>query len=167
MSPELFDPENFGLKDSRLTKHSDCYALGMLIYEVLSGHVPFFRHHGHPLALGLKILRGERPERPQEVDGAWLTNEVWGMLEGCWKPSPGDRPRIEGVLQCLEITSRSWMPPPSQTVVDAPATDPPARMFDSRAGETTDESEISSNPQVVLSHPSRKHQKGDPNKNYF
>ena len=37
MSPELFDPESFGLQEGRPTKASDCYALGMVIYEVLSG----------------------------------------------------------------------------------------------------------------------------------
>ena len=39
--PELLLPDRFGLKDSRPTKESDCYALGMVIYEVLSGKVPF------------------------------------------------------------------------------------------------------------------------------
>ena len=34
MSPELFDPTRFGLPKVRLTKESDCYALGMVIYEV-------------------------------------------------------------------------------------------------------------------------------------
>jgi len=34
MSPELLDPEKFGMKDRRPTKQSDCYALGMVIYEV-------------------------------------------------------------------------------------------------------------------------------------
>ena len=34
MSPELFDPARFGLPKVRLTKESDCYALGMVIYEV-------------------------------------------------------------------------------------------------------------------------------------
>ena len=33
-SPELLDPEQFGLTDSRPTKQSDCYALGMVVYEV-------------------------------------------------------------------------------------------------------------------------------------
>lgn len=33
MSPELLDPERFGGGD-RPTKQSDCYALGMVIYEV-------------------------------------------------------------------------------------------------------------------------------------
>jgi len=37
MSPELLDPERFGIPDSednRPTRQSDCYALGMVIYEV-------------------------------------------------------------------------------------------------------------------------------------
>jgi len=37
MSPELLDPERFGVPESegdRPTRQSDCYALGMVIYEV-------------------------------------------------------------------------------------------------------------------------------------
>jgi len=37
MSPELLDPERFGMPKSegnRPTRQSDCYALGMVIYEV-------------------------------------------------------------------------------------------------------------------------------------
>ena len=37
MSPELLDPELFGIPESegdRPTRQSDCYALGMVIYEV-------------------------------------------------------------------------------------------------------------------------------------
>ena len=37
MSPELLDPELFGIsqsEDDRPTRQSDCYALGMVIYEV-------------------------------------------------------------------------------------------------------------------------------------
>ena len=34
MSPELLDPDRFGITDYRPTKQSDCYAFGMVIYEV-------------------------------------------------------------------------------------------------------------------------------------
>ena len=37
MSPELLDPERFGMpesEDNRPTRQSDCYAFGMVIYEV-------------------------------------------------------------------------------------------------------------------------------------
>jgi len=130
MSPELFDPESFGLKDSRLTKHSDRYALGMLIYEVLSGQVPFSRHHGY--AVVVRILKGDRPERPQGIVGTWFTNDVWSILGRCWKSVPDDRPRIEDALQCLENASRSWILPSSQTVAGSPATGPLTSTFDSR-----------------------------------
>lgn len=33
-SPELFDPKQFKLHTAQVTKESDCYALGMVIYEV-------------------------------------------------------------------------------------------------------------------------------------
>ena len=37
MSPELLDPDRFGITDNRPTKESDCYALGMVVYEVRAG----------------------------------------------------------------------------------------------------------------------------------
>ena len=103
MSPELLDPKNFGLQDSRGTKESNCYGLGMVIFEVLSGQFPF-AGLSSPLVLQ-KVLEGERPKRPQE---AWFTNDVWETLEGCWAPRPRDRPELKVVLQCLEKASPSW-----------------------------------------------------------
>ena len=38
MSPELLDPPRFG-SDGCLTRESDCYALGMVIYEIGRAHV--------------------------------------------------------------------------------------------------------------------------------
>ena len=110
MSPELFYPENFGLKDSRRTKHSDCYALGMVIWEVLSGQVPFPRCDVY--AVVAKVSRGERPTRPQGAGGTWFTDRIWSMLERCWTPRPGGRPRTRDVLWCLEEVSRFWMASP-------------------------------------------------------
>ena len=43
MSPELLDPDRFGISDGRPTKRSDCYALGMVVYEVfVDALVPTF-----------------------------------------------------------------------------------------------------------------------------
>jgi len=108
MSPELFEPERFGLRDSRRTKSSDCYALGMLTYEVLSGSIPFARYSKYVTIS--RVLRGERPERPQGVEGNCFTDEVWSITERCWKHQPSDRPSIDCVLQCLEEASRLWTP---------------------------------------------------------
>ena len=102
MSPELLDPESFGLKQSRLTKESDCYALGMVIYEILSGKTPFAPYK----APVLKILRGERPEKPRGAEGAWFTDGIWEMLELCWNPRPNDRPNLNTVLWGLKDVSQ-------------------------------------------------------------
>lgn len=34
MNPELLYPDKFGIEDPRPTMQSDCYALGMVVYEV-------------------------------------------------------------------------------------------------------------------------------------
>ncbi|KAF9642914.1 kinase-like protein [Thelephora ganbajun] len=106
MSPELLDPESFGLKKCRLTKESDCYALGMVIYEILSGRAPF----APSTAPVLKIVRGERPEKPRGVQGAWFTDNIWGMLKLCWKPRSNERPSLSKVLQCLQNVARPPRP---------------------------------------------------------
>jgi len=119
MSPELLEPE---IQNYRRTKSSDCYALGMVIYELLSGHVPF--HHFNHHAAAAKILRGEHPERPHGVEGDWLAGNVWEVLERCWTPQPGDRPSIKDILQCLEGVSGSWIPPPPQLLATQPTVGP-------------------------------------------
>ena len=64
MSPERLNPVQFGIKDSHPTKESDCYALGMVILEVLTGKVPFAQDNNN-LMVTLKVLNGECPERPR------------------------------------------------------------------------------------------------------
>jgi len=109
MSPELLDPEGFGLKDSRPTKESDCYALGMVVYEVLSGQTPFASSRGFTIIS--KVLGGERPERPHGEQGKLFTDALWRVLERCWRPQPSDRTGAKDVLLCLEgPPSPLWSP---------------------------------------------------------
>ena len=102
MSPELLAPERFGLEKTRPTKESDCYALGMVIYEVLSGHSPFAPSKG-PMVI-LKVMEGERPKRPQGEEGKLFTDAMWEVLELCWKPQPSYRPSAKAIILCLEDT---------------------------------------------------------------
>ena len=161
MSPELFDPGSFGLKARCPTKRSDCYALGMLIYEVLSGKIPFSRYHGY--AVVVEILKGERPGRPRGAVGMWFTNEVWDVLGSCWKHTPKDRPRIWDVLQCLEKASRCWIPT-SRIVTGPQPMDPSAGELESSTEESTDSESTS---QGFSSHSLQKQSKGDPDENKF
>ena len=96
MGPEL-------LEDSRPTEESDCYALGMVILEVLSSQVPFLGDSDFIVVR--RVMDGERPKMPEE---AWFTKDVWRILECCWAPKPRDRPSLGDVLQCLRENSPSW-----------------------------------------------------------
>ena len=111
MSPELLYPEHFNLTDSRPTKESDCYALGMVILEVLSGEVPF--PGCNKFTVMLKVVEGKRPERPQ---GPWFTNDLWRTLEQCWSHHSKDRPTVEAVHGCLSLASVAWQPLPPNDV---------------------------------------------------
>ena len=105
MAPELLDPEKYGFRDGRPTRHSDCYALGMVVYEVLSGRIPF--DSVRDLFVMERVVQGERPEREE-----CFSDHIWNVLENCWNSSPGDRPSVEDVLQCLEEASRlPWILP--------------------------------------------------------
>ena len=100
MSPELLDPEKFKLSKRQQTKESDCYALGMVVYEVLSGRAPFGTDGPFPILR--KVLSGEHPQRPQEEAGRLITDEIWGAMERCWKTDPKERASAQEVLQRLE-----------------------------------------------------------------
>ena len=116
MSPELLSPDQPRPEDSRPTKESDCYALGMVIYEVLSGQAPFVGFHH--LVVMQKVIRGECPGRPEGAKGAWFTDDLWGMVNRCWATQPGARPDVEAVLECLEHVPRDWKPPSPQADED-------------------------------------------------
>ena len=162
MGPELFNPNDFGLKDSRPTKPSDCYALGMVVYEVLSGKVPFHRYGEYYVVL--KVSEGVRPERPPGAKGPWFGDGVWDLLQHCWKHSPGDRPSIHDVLSRLEEVSRSWTPP--QMVAGPPTETSLTWDLESSTGDSSDEGEVCSSPQKAS--PQSSHEpgvEGNPTKN--
>ena len=117
MSPELLAPDKSGLKSSRPTKRSDCYALGMVIYEVLTGKVPFASFSRYMVIR--KVVGGERPERPKGAEGAWFTDSLWRTVNRCWATQPGSRPSIVGVLEHLERALRDPEPPSPQVDEDS------------------------------------------------
>ena len=112
MSPELLNSELIASRDGRPTKASDCYALGMVILEALTGQPPFAQFQDY--IVSRKVTDGERPERPKGVKGTWFTDDLWEMLCLCWMEDPQSRPSIEAVRECLEKVSSTWKPLPPQ-----------------------------------------------------
>lgn len=97
MAPELLNPEHPDQDVNRPTEASDVYALAMVMVEVLGGHVPFHEYRNEVVIF--KVMAGMRPERPTHPD---MTDEIWEMVQGCWREDPTKRPKISDVLECLE-----------------------------------------------------------------
>ena len=99
-------PEEFDLGNAIPIMKSDCYALGMVIYEVLSGQIPFAPHR--EFVVVMKVLEGKHPESPQ---GEPFTDELWDVLRHCWEQNPGNQPSSEEVLAYLEGGPPPRLPP--------------------------------------------------------
>jgi len=120
MSPELLAPDQFGFKHGRPTEESDCYALGMVILEVLSGQTPFTP--SNEFTVMRKVIEGEHPERPEGAEGARFTDDLWQMLDLCWATQPKSRPSIAAILEHLGRVSNA-PEDPSQQVAEDPEMD--------------------------------------------
>ncbi|KAF9648138.1 kinase-like protein [Thelephora ganbajun] len=111
MSPELL----FGQNSPR-TCQSDCYALGMVIYEVLTGLRPF--HNLSPFAVVVAVQKGGRPRKPPNARSLGLSDKLWELVLRCWNKSSSARPTARQLFRCLEDSSRTWIPPPEYPILD-------------------------------------------------
>ena len=124
MSPELLDPSRFGSSGCP-TRESDCYALGMVIYEVslvrlsqkqliypsqvLTGLRPF--HHILACTPLPAILRGERPKKPLKAECLGFSDALWELTQLCWSESTSNRPTAQELLDHFFPASHDWNPP--------------------------------------------------------
>jgi len=129
MSPELLDPERFGIpesEDNRPTRQSDCYALGMVIYEVgvfvnqfmvlngrltitqvLCGHHPYVEIQSNILVVSA-ITEGDRPMKPEGAKSLGFSNELWKTVELCWLEDRNARPGVEDIRSSLDEATAFW-----------------------------------------------------------
>ncbi|KAF9789248.1 kinase-like domain-containing protein, partial [Thelephora terrestris] len=127
MSPELLVPEQFGASDDRPTKKSDCYALGMVVYEVLSGNSPY-RHIKCEELLMNAIMNGYRPKKPETAESLGFTNELWRSLQRCWLADASARPDVRTMLSHINHAAWLWVrhsPHPSLIIPPSPLSPPP------------------------------------------
>jgi len=106
MSPELLFPEEFGMAGNRHTRQSDRYALGMVIYEVLSGHSPY--HELSECSAVAEIIDGGRPKKPTMAARLGFTGELWEIVERCWNKDRDERPNLRVILSTLNDAAPFW-----------------------------------------------------------
>jgi serine/threonine protein kinase len=96
MAPELLFSTKFGLKKGVPSKEADVYALGMTVYQVLTGKWPFFPKKESEVIHA--VILGGRPPKPENAEGIGMTEVVWDLVEECWREDRTKRPIISEVL---------------------------------------------------------------------
>ena len=97
MAPELLHPALFGLEKGVPSKEADVYALGMTVYQVLTGQWPFYpKREGEIMSA---VMLGERPPKPEDPENIGMTEDVWELVTECWR---GDRTKRPVILEILK-----------------------------------------------------------------
>ncbi|CAE6509223.1 unnamed protein product [Rhizoctonia solani] len=105
MAHELIGSDSPNASCGKPNFASDVHALGMTIYEIFSGTLPYFGLKREPQVI-LAIMNRELPERVPEV----FTDDLWDLLCQCWSYNAQERPTARQVLHSLEELNRSQTP---------------------------------------------------------
>ncbi|KAF9644426.1 kinase-like protein [Thelephora ganbajun] len=110
MAPELFS------EGANVSKETDMYAFGMVVYEVITG-VRLYRDRG-PFELPLLITQGLRPPRPEDPDAVGFGEGTWEFIEKCWNKDRKQRHTAREAAEHFERVART------STVIDPGPTIP-------------------------------------------
>ena len=97
MAPELLFPPKFGLDKGVPSKEADVYALGMTVYQVLTGKWPFYSRREAEVMH--TVVSGERPPKPSNAEEIGMSEVVWDLLRECWREDRMTRPTIAEILR--------------------------------------------------------------------
>ncbi|HEY2910646.1 MAG TPA: protein kinase, partial [Gemmataceae bacterium] len=86
-TPAYMAPEQAGGKKGDASPRSDQYALGVVLYELLTGQAPF---HGPPAAVLYKVIHHE-PTPPAQVRGSPLPRDLETICLKAMSKNPDDR----------------------------------------------------------------------------
>ncbi|GBC09267.1 hypothetical protein RclHR1_08720010 [Rhizophagus clarus] len=89
-------PKSLNDRNYKLNKRSDIYSIGVLMWHISSGYIPF-RDVGYDGRLILDILNGKREEI---IDGTSV--EYSDLYEKCWKYEPVERTDMQEVVLTLK-----------------------------------------------------------------
>ncbi|GES74403.1 kinase-like domain-containing protein [Rhizophagus clarus] len=80
-----------------LNKKSDVYSIGVLLWEISSGHPPFHDCMPHGVGLAISILQGRRETPISETSEDYIK-----IYTDCWNIEPDNRPTIYQVIDELK-----------------------------------------------------------------
>lgn len=98
-------PELIELDDARTTTSTDVYGFAMTALELYSGDIPYGRDR-RSFAILKDVLSGVRPCRPLSTA---LNDDVWHVIEACWRQNSRERPAMSLVRTWLDVATLSWV----------------------------------------------------------
>ncbi|EJD37114.1 kinase-like protein [Auricularia subglabra TFB-10046 SS5] len=79
-----------------ITTQRDVFAFAMFLFEIYAGHPPF--HRKHMIDIYYAYRDNIRPARPEHSQ---LTDDVWELMQRCWRTAPYRRPSMKTVSRRL------------------------------------------------------------------
>ena len=107
----------FGLSDARVSKQTDIYAFGIVVYEVLTGCPPFGAGGRRQAEIILRVIEGQRPSKPEKAGGIGFGGGTWELTQQCWNQDRGKRPTADKIRKHFHrVAGTSRVIPPGPTV---------------------------------------------------
>lgn len=75
--------------------------------KLFTGKRPYSEISNHAAML-YKILNSVLPERP-DAGFLGLDDRLWELMQRCWMMEPGERPKIDDILQIVERVSGDFV----------------------------------------------------------
>jgi len=96
MAPELLPSKGTTWRSMA----TDIYSLAVIMIWIYSDIDPFTGYSADDMMN--HILRGGRPERPENSVEVGLTDDLWEVARSCWEKDANKRPKIQTVLEQLK-----------------------------------------------------------------
>jgi serine/threonine protein kinase len=113
-TPEYMSPEQ--VEGKRVDERADIYSLGIILYELFTGRVPFTGDSA--IAVGFKQMK-EKPPSPRSI-APYLPEEIEAIILRCLQKNPLERySSVTELRSELErVTPKSKVPPPISTRIE-------------------------------------------------
>ena len=98
-SPQWTAPEL--LRGAPPDERADVYSFGVLLYEIVSGRIPYDNLDSNQVVMGVICQMLPRPALELEEEEPWPQG-VMELMRWCWSEAPADRPTFDQVLDALE-----------------------------------------------------------------